>query len=326
MIKVLVDTRVYLENTGLGNYIQGIVTSLSNDTRFKVYTYGKGPFHGAVLLKSDRSPWRSAKGPLRQLITSFDIDIYICPHFNYVRVPGAKNVVVLHDITPLLVKKYLGRLRWLKLIYIHFAFRCRIPKSDLLLTVSRNTKSDLITHFGLRNIEVCYPGDPLVNNGFRHKIDNQYLYVGDSRPHKNLERMIEIWNKINEDGVNRELLLVGNIVDLEYTSENINVLSKVNDIKLDEIYWQSDGLFFLSENEGFGLPLIEASNRETKCIILNKSSLKEIAMDENTFRINCLDSIDYDRLRSFLSSDIRYQRSIYSVYNWNNFNEKLIDL
>lgn len=222
-------------------------------------------------------------------------------HFNYFNVREIKNIVVIHDLTPLIVDDYL--------------FKHQIPKADTIIAVSINTKNDLKKKFNFNKVKVCYPGDPLVNNGFYSKIKSQYLYVGDSRPHKNLNKMIQIWEQICLDGVDRQLIMIGSLNEFKCNVKNIQILVNVSDAKLDRLYWESDGLFFLSENEGFRLPIIEASNRNSKCIIYNKSSLKEIAKDVNTYRIDNLDKIDYKELGNLMSTHLEYDSVIYNDYS-----------
>jgi len=135
--------------------------------------------------------------------------------------------------------------------------------------------------------------------------------------------MLEIWTRVCQDGVERKLLLVGNIKCIETVPKNVIKLGQVNDETLDRLYWESEALFFLSENEGFGLPIVEASNRNTKCIINNKSSLKEIAMDENSFRISDLNNVDFELLREFMNTELTYSKDLYSHYKWNNLNSKI---
>jgi glycosyltransferase involved in cell wall biosynthesis len=209
-------------------------------------------------------------------------------------------------------------------MYIQFLLRHEVPKADKILTVSENTKIDLLRLYSYENINVCYPGDPLVNNGYRSRVRNQFLYVGDCRPHKNIQKMLDIWTSICQDGVERKLLLIGNLSCLGDVPDNVVVIGHVNDEKLDRLYWESEGLFFLSENEGFGLPIIEASNRNTKCIIYNKSSLREIVKEDNTYRISDLNDIDVELLRDFMKKEITYTNELYSEYNWNNINNFLL--
>lgn len=323
-MRILIDTRIYLDYTGLGNYIKAIIASLSCDDRFEVLTYGSQIFDNAVNIYTKRSAWINSCRELNKLVNLYSVKLYVSPHLNYYYVRGVQNVVVIHDITPLIVREYLGRYGYLKRMYIQFLLRHQIPKADQILTVSENTKIDLLRLYNYENINVCYPGDPLVNNGYRSRVRNQFLYVGDCRPHKNIQKMLEIWTSICQDGVERKLLLIGNLSCLGNVPDNVVVIGHVNDEKLDRLYWESEGLFFLSENEGFGLPIIEASNRNTKCIIYNKSSLREIVKDDNTYRISDLNDIDVESLRDYMKKEITYTNELYSEYNWNNINNFLL--
>jgi glycosyltransferase involved in cell wall biosynthesis len=322
-MKILIDTRIYLDYTGLGSYIRAIIASLSCDNRFEVFTYGSQYFDNTVNIFTKRSAWINSRKELNNLVKLYSLNLYISPHLNYYHVRGVQNVAVIHDLTPLIVREYLGRFRYIKRMYILFFLRNQFPKADRILTVSENTKMDILGRYSYENIKVCYPGDPLINKGYSDRIRNQFIYVGDSKPHKNIQKMLEIWSSICQDGIERKLLLIGNLSGLGIVQNNITVLGHVNDETLDRLYWESEGLFFLSENEGFGFPIVEASNRNTKCIIYNKSSLREIAKDENTYRISNLNEIDLELLRDFMDKDITYSKELYSEYNWNNINNFL---
>lgn len=73
-----------------------------------------------------------------------------------------------------------------------------------------------------------------------------------------------------------------NELSKEY-AENISVNTNwVPYEKIQKVYQSSSVLIFPSNNEGFGIPLIEAMSAEIPCIVLNKKPMSEIVTDKIT--------------------------------------------
>jgi glycosyltransferase involved in cell wall biosynthesis len=117
-------------------------------------------------------------------------------------------------------------------------------------------------------------------------IDRPYLlYVGDRRPHKNIRRVIDLFVALKDQhGYSGALVLVGNRRNYGFDVEqyvdgrdDVVIAGNVSDKDLSWYYKHTDGLVFLSEYEGFGLPVIEAATFNRKIVVSDGGSLAEIA-------------------------------------------------
>jgi len=98
----------------------------------------------------------------------------------------------------------------------------------------------------------------------RESIKPYILYVGNNYPHKNLDRLKLAHQKLVEDGLNYELILVTDYV---------------SDEELGELYKNASLFIFPSLWEGFGLPPLEAMKRGTVVVSSNAACLPEILGD-----------------------------------------------
>lgn len=90
------------------------------------------------------------------------------------------------------------------------------------------------------------------------------LYVGNNYPHKNLERLKLAHQKLVEDGLDYELVLVTDYI---------------GDEELDGLYKKASLFVFPSLYEGFGLPPLEAMKRGIVVVSSNTACLPEILGD-----------------------------------------------
>ncbi|MDD5172779.1 MAG: glycosyltransferase family 1 protein [Patescibacteria group bacterium] len=121
----------------------------------------------------------------------------------------------------------------------------------------------------------------------QHKKNNPYLlYVGNSCPHKNLERLLRAFNVVSKEISDLNLILVGKI-DYFYKrtqkqAEKLKLSNKVifvgelSDEELNKAYQDGLAYVFPSLSEGFGLPGLEAMKQDLPVISSNKEPLPEI--------------------------------------------------
>lgn len=116
-----------------------------------------------------------------------------------------------------------------------------------------------------------------------------FFYVGSAYPRKNLERLLESYNRLPETVKRKHgfiLVLTGvarhinnfknNCGDLIELS-NIVVSNGVSEQELVRLYSRSTALMFPSMEEGFGLPVLEAMQCGCPVIVSNASCLPEVA-------------------------------------------------
>jgi len=228
-----------------------------------------------------------------------------CPHYNIPILYNGKLIVTIHDITHILFPEYLpNKLAW---YYSKFMITLATKKADKILTVSKNTKKDLVKYFNInpRKVIVTYNGISesfkIVDKLYYKYLYDKYkikqhkkiiLYVGNKKPHKNLETLLKAFYK-SKFKKNSLLIFVGKDFD---NYKNLNILSRklklddyiihtgiITDKELVYFYNLADLFVFPSLYEGFGLPPLEAMACGTPVVSSNTSSMPEILGDAAYF-------------------------------------------
>lgn len=143
------------------------------------------------------------------------------------------------------------------------------------------------------------------------------LYVGNDYPHKNLKRLKLAFEKLKQDGLDYELVLI-----TEFVSEQ----------ELDNLYKNASLFVFPSLSEGFGLPPLEAMARGVPVVSSNATCLPEILGDAAVY-FNPLDIDDMARvIKETLLSD-RVQKILIAKgfeqakkYDWKQMAARTLDL
>lgn len=297
--KVAVDARM-IKMSGIGTYIQNLMkngcydVALGNkedieqvNSKIKTIDFNMGIYGIKEQLKF---PYKTLKKE--------NIDVLHVPHYNVPIFYRGKMIVTIHDLTHLLFPEFLPNK--LAYLYAKFMMWIGIKKANKVITVSENTKKDILKFFKVNpdKIEVVYlgVGDEFVK---KEKKDIEYLYerfniprdkrilmyVGNLKPHKNLERLLEAYSKISIIE-NTCLLLVGKAFDkyivLEDREKELNIDKNVihtgivTQEELVDLYNLADLFVFPSLYEGFGLPVLEALACGTNVICSNSSSIPEV--------------------------------------------------
>ena len=211
------------------------------------------------------------------------------------------TVVTIHDLVAFLYpetipRKYAMYMRWL--------IRQVVSHSDRIISVSRNTKSDLVRILGANpdKISVVHEAaqpsfKPMKDQAEveearrRYGIDGPFIYhVGNIEPRKNLVRLIKAYLILRDRlGGGVRLAITGQKGWL--TKKLMKALGGV-ELGQDVVYTgyvphedlpllmnAAEVFVFPSLYEGFGLPVLEAMSCGTPVVTSNLSSLPEIVGD-----------------------------------------------
>lgn len=177
-------------------------------------------------------------------------------------------------------------------------------KADAVLTVSQNTKKDLINLYGIRpeKIEVIYNSydriyKPVKEHEMFETIKRKYgliekfiLYVGALQPRKNITGLIKAWNILRRKyGLEIKLVITGKqawlsseimkaVTNNKY-SQDIIYTGYIPKEELPFVFNAAELFVFPSFYEGFGLVVLEAMACGTPVITSNNSSLPEVVGD-----------------------------------------------
>lgn len=326
-MKIAIDARM-INMSGIGTYIQHLLKYNKYDV-----VLGDEKELGAYNVKNIikfNSPIYGIKEQLKfpyKKLRELKPDILHIPHYNIPIFYRGKMIVTIHDLTHLIYKEFLPNN--FAYLYAKFMLGLAIKKSVKVITVSENTKNDIIKIFKTNpeKIEVIYnaAGNEFIK---KDKENIKYLYkkysipknkkiimyVGNLKPHKNLERLLRAFSKINKKDC--YLLLVGKAFKkynvLEKLEEDLKISNKVihtgmvEQEELVDLYNLADLFVFPSLYEGFGIPILEALACGTPVICSNTSSLPEVGGDV----VEYFNPLDVEEIKNTIERKLKDKNNI----------------
>ena len=308
-MRIAIDARK-LRDFGIGTYIRNILTGLSRfdrQTEYVVLCRPDDVDSGDVLGRNFRMVPETA--PLYSMTEQIRIPMALArervrllhePHYVLPPLVRCRSVVTIHDCIHLMFPQYLpSRLAY---FYAKGSMWSAARKANRILTVSEASKRDILRFFDVRpeKVAVIYnaiderflaPADParmeLVKQ--RYQLDHPFvLYVGNIKPHKNIERLIDAFGRARQRCPDRlKLIIIGDeiskypalrqSVHKHKLDKHVRFLGFQSAETLSALYRLADAFIFPSLYEGFGLPPLEAMACGTPVVASNVSSLPEIA-------------------------------------------------
>lgn len=214
-------------------------------------------------------------------------------------------VFTIHDLIHLECPEESSRL---KALYYHFVVKPAARRAFRVLTVSEYSKREIAAWSGI-SPERIVVADNGVNRGFsadgpRHQPGYDYFfYVGNQKPHKNIDRLLEASARI-VTGTTTRLVMTGKpTAATRATMRRLGIQDRVefcgslSDDRLAEYYRGAKLLVMPSRFEGFGLPVVEAMACGTPVVCANAGSLPEIAGEAAWL----VDPLDVDAMASCMA-------------------------
>lgn len=228
------------------------------------------------------------------------------PHWNvpmvFSKPQGVEMILTVHDLIPWTFPAYAkslkSRLGWP-------IFLNAVRKADVIRCVSKATRDALfekVPEARNKKVEVRYPNvlppflkDQEFQRNLREKPwpekwkfeKGQYaLYVGNLKPHKGVDFLIDVWREIQAKlPPNARLVLAGKSFGgkipgrIAKTPKTVS-LGEVTDEELWQLYANARVFCFPSFAEGFGIPPLEALALGTITMISGIPSVKEVLGQE----------------------------------------------
>jgi glycosyltransferase involved in cell wall biosynthesis len=212
---------------------------------------------------------------------------------------NVKTVDVIHDLN---FEYYPNDLPfWYRLYYLTY-FRRFAKKATRLATVSEYSKADLINKYNIPadKIDLVYNGCNesfnAVDNAQQIKIREKYsngkpyfVFVGSLHPRKNLKNLFLAFDILRNKNIELKLLIVGakrwwtkeinsTYESLKYKADVV-FTGRLDSQNLNDVISSALAMTYVSNFEGFGIPILEAFGCETPLITSNITSMPEIAGD-----------------------------------------------
>ncbi len=306
--------RYFLNQTGLGNYARTLIDGLSQHSSFlelHLYTtkigngLSKNP--STVFVHQPRSlfgrlfksKWRN-QGMVKDLLAD-NITIY---HGLSNELPlgiektAIKTVVTIHD---LIFLKYPELYKPIDRMIYNQKVASAVKRANRVVACSKQTAKDLTHFYGVpsEKISVIYQDcnsvfKTMVNAELPVLVANKYqltdsyiLAVGTIEKRKNQLNLLIAFEQANL--LNTQLVFVGKKADLypemaafvqeKQLHNKVLFLDNVPLAELPALYQMASAFAYVSYEEGFGIPLVEAMWSGVPILTGNKSCLPEIAGD-----------------------------------------------
>jgi glycosyltransferase involved in cell wall biosynthesis len=283
--------------TGISRYISELVAGLesvmSPDDRLLMLGQRLGKLQDSA---SFRIAWEQTGLPVTAAARRLDVlhgPLSVVPAAT--RIP---SVITVHDLAFL---KYPDQVPAARRAWLIAGTRLGARKSERIITISENTKADLLQWLKIPEEKVQViplaisprvervSGTSLDVFQMRFNIDRPYiLAVGTLEPRKNLPTLLRAFARIKDD-VPHQLVLVGpegwlnhelkSTLDELSLGDRVRLTGFVSDEELGGWFSGADLFAFPSWYEGFGLPSIEAMHCGAPVLASNTSSFPEVVGD-----------------------------------------------
>ncbi|MDI6757791.1 MAG: glycosyltransferase, partial [Endomicrobiia bacterium] len=220
-MKIGIDARM-IGHSGIGTVLRNLISRLPAISAHDYVLFGdkaKLERYGIPVIGAD-FPIYGLKEQIvfPDIIKKARVNLFHSPHYVIPLMYAGKIVVTVNDLNHLLFPEYLSSK--LAYYYAKFMLGAACKKSANIITISENTRKDIIRFFNppeskidvvsLGVDESFRPGVAGGDNAPRKKYGGYLLYVGLIRPHKNILRLIDAFAKLKKQGViGHKLILIG---------------------------------------------------------------------------------------------------------------------
>ena len=265
----------------------------------------KKGFHIESVNIAPIGPWRDIQFAY-YLSKNRGYDVAFIPSNQFPIALRIPSIYTIHDLIYERFPGQLGALSVLKRWYLRMVTKIGLRRAHKVVAVSQYTRDEILRYHGQEfqeKIDVVHEGWEhlqMTDNVAREfprdvPYKNYILYVGSSREHKNLGRLIQAIRQCSSLlPADWGFVLVGDKKKL--LRKHQQEISKINQER-DLIYltgWMDDAclvnyyryaraLILPSLCEGFGIPVLEAYYYHLPLLLSNQSSLPEVASDAAMF-------------------------------------------
>jgi glycosyltransferase involved in cell wall biosynthesis len=306
-MKIAIDCRM-IDRSGIGTVIREVVPRLlAAPHRFVLLgdpqilnTYANDRIEIISFLKPIYSIGEQIAFPRRMF---GEIDVLLCPHYNIPVSLFPRIVAIVHDLAHLVLPDIFRGIG--KRAYAHLFFRILLRNAAMIISPSEFSRHEILRHLRISPEKlVTIPNGPgrsftvpvnmSIEHRARYNVGSSYiLSVGNIKPHKNLEVLLEAFLMVKK-AVDPKLKLViaGQSFETDsrkdpfvgwsmerLTREGVVLTGSVFDEDLGMLYTNARLLVVPSLYEGFGLTPLEALRLGTLPLVADAASLPEVVDD-----------------------------------------------
>jgi len=301
------------ETTGIGRIVCNIlnfILKFDKENEYFLFSYNrlanyqKSNFRNILIPKNDLVPLKIYSAIWLNLILprylkKYNVELFFSPSGLIPKMKiGCKTLILVCDTFHKIDRNF-HSLMYRK--YLNFLLTDSIVKSNLVLTISQNSKKDIMNFYRVpeEKIKVIYLAaeekfqprclDLAQKENLRKKYnlpEKFILYVGIIDYRKNIDAIIEVADLlVNKEKRNMNFVLIGRaglrykeIINKSRKIKNGHILflNYVEGEDLPFLYNLADIFLFPSLYEGFGLPPLEAMQSGIPVIASNSASLPEV--------------------------------------------------
>lgn len=271
--------------------------------------HGIGRFAAELLVRCRMRPLPLSGRPLdvfdswqlRQTLRQLRPAHFFSPGFNPPLGHPCPFSFTLHDLIHLDVEEERSAA---KSLYYRAVVKPAVRRAEVIFTVSEHSRQRIADWAGVNAEQIIVAGNGVGSkfnpDGPRWQHSRPYLlYVGNQKPHKNVEGLVSAFTASGL-AADFDLLLTGRLstkVDQKIATSSmgqlIRGLGEVPEEDLPSLYRGAHALVMPSRYEGFGLSVLEAMACGTPVLSSNRTSLPEVGGEAVAY-------FDPDNLESFV--------------------------
>ncbi len=261
---------------GIGTYIRGLLRALVDLGEEEYIAFGPAEIATALPHGVEHVVVDAPKYSVRELFVlaraadGARLDLFHAPHYvvPFLQTPF---VVTIHDLI------HLHRRNPLQRAYGRSMIGRAVRRSREVFTVSEAVRAEIAGAFGhAEKIAVTPNGvDPIFLEPGPVEKGRYFLFVGNDKPHKNVDRLVEAFGHFRDV----ELVLAGGNFERFRDRHGVAVAGFVDIRRLAALYRGAIALVQPSLEEGFGLPALEAMACGSAVITSTAPALVEVSGD-----------------------------------------------
>jgi glycosyltransferase involved in cell wall biosynthesis len=221
------------------------------------------------------------------------LDLFFAPAYTAPLRLNIPIVLTVHDISFVAHPEWF---RWKEGLRRRTLTRWSSRRARLVLTDSDASRREIVSYFGItpERVRRIYPGAVTLPLQAAPQRDPLVLFVGSVLNRRHLPDLIRAFKPIAKRHADARLEIVGEnrtyphqdlpaVVAAEGLGSQVSIRDYVPDAELTALYGRARAFAFLSEDEGFGLPPLEALSAGVPPVLFDTDIAREVCGDAALF-------------------------------------------